>query len=634
MIRWILVLVMAMNFWWVAPVGAASSNSNNNAQNFYFEDFTADYYLTREADGTANLHVKEVLKAEFPETNQNHGITRQIPNTNQGGANKVVANQAALNLVVTRNGNPEPVEISAEDGYYLARIGDTESFVNGEQVYVLEYDFTNVITEFDAAGENVSGQDGESVTWQELYWDTNGTGWQQRFNKVVANLHINLGADDDVWQKIMRGQTSCYVGAYRESGSGRCEITEVADGYKFEAENLAVGENLTFAVDFEPGTFEVILEKNYALVIMMVIEVVILGSLLGWTVWRWRKTAAAQQKLYKNTFVKAEYLPPKDVTVAEGGAASANKIKNTYVATLLELVVTKKVSIRKAEKSKWGVTLLVEPQTLTGPQQEMLKILAASDNLVAHKEIIVRKHYATRTLAGYAANYLNESREMLVKKGYLVAKKGVSARFTVAIVVIFMAFWAVFIVGQLAFGVQIEAALPSDNAILVGGTVLAVTLVVILIVGIVAICVVNNKTRNFSRYTDAGVKLARYLDGLELYIDMAEAERLKFLQSVKGVDMSAQGMVKLYEKMLPWACLFGQEKSWAAELDKYYDAADVTRTMDRDVMNGIIVANLMRDVNRSVSSAINYTNSSSSASGGGGGGFSGGGGGGGGGGGW
>lgn len=47
-----------------------------STQDFYFKDFTADYYLARLEDGSSNLHVKEVMTAMFPDANQNHGITR------------------------------------------------------------------------------------------------------------------------------------------------------------------------------------------------------------------------------------------------------------------------------------------------------------------------------------------------------------------------------------------------------------------------------------------------------------------------------------------------------------------------------------------------------------------------------
>ena len=74
-----------------------------SANDFYFSDYTADYYLSKLEDGTSKLHVKEVFTAVFPETDQNHGITRTIPFKNQDGRNKTIKNEEAMNLSVLRN---------------------------------------------------------------------------------------------------------------------------------------------------------------------------------------------------------------------------------------------------------------------------------------------------------------------------------------------------------------------------------------------------------------------------------------------------------------------------------------------------------------------------------------------------
>ena len=125
-------------------------NCSASVQDFYFEDFTADYYLTKLEDETSKLHVKEVLTAVFPETDQNHGITRSIPFKNQNGKNTVVENEAALNLTVLRNGTAEPInKIEKQDDYYLVYIGSASRYMHGKQIYTLEYDFTDVITEYE-----------------------------------------------------------------------------------------------------------------------------------------------------------------------------------------------------------------------------------------------------------------------------------------------------------------------------------------------------------------------------------------------------------------------------------------------------------------------------------------------------
>jgi uncharacterized membrane protein YgcG len=91
--------------------------------------------------------------------------------------------------------------------------------------------------------------------------------------------------------------------------------------------------------------------------------------------------------------------------------------------------------------------------------------------------------------------------------------------------------------------------------------------------------------------TAAGAELRDYLAGLRLYIDLAEADRLRVLQSPTGALTSAYRpvesaltptaglnspdselkIVKLYERVLPFAVLFGLEKNWSKVLGDYYD---------------------------------------------------------------
>jgi uncharacterized membrane protein len=129
-----------------------------------------------------------------------------------------------------------------------------------------------------------------------------------------------------------------------------------------------------------------------------------------------------------------------------------------------------------------------------------------------------------------------------------------------------------------------------------------------------------------------------YLLGLRMYMRLAEADRLKVLQSPHGeltekinIDDKTQ-LVKLYERLLPYAMLFGIEKQWASEFAKLYDQPPDWYAGNA-AFNAVYFAAAMNSF--SVASAASFTPpSNSSSSGFGGGGFAGGGGGGGGGGGW
>jgi uncharacterized membrane protein YgcG len=142
--------------------------------------------------------------------------------------------------------------------------------------------------------------------------------------------------------------------------------------------------------------------------------------------------------------------------------------------------------------------------------------------------------------------------------------------------------------------------------------------------------------------TDKGLALYHYLEGLKMYIGVAETERLKMLQGPDtavrvGAEVDTKDpkqMVKLYERVLPYAMIFGQEKAWNDRLGQYY--SELKQSPDwyygsSPTFNAAALGSAMS----SFSSAATYASPSSSSSGGSsGGGSSGGGGGGGGGGGW
>ena len=143
----------------------------------------------------------------------------------------------------------------------------------------------------------------------------------------------------------------------------------------------------------------------------------------------------------------------------------------------------------------------------------------------------------------------------------------------------------------------------------------------------------NNRANGLEHLTSSGMLIVEYLKGLKLYIKYAEADRLNYLQSVKGADRqpidtnNKEQMVKLYERLLPYAILFRQEKSWAKVIGNYYDQLGYTPSWyyGNTAFNSLAFINSINDFS-------NYQPySSSNSSGLGGGGFAGGGGGGGGG---
>ena len=97
------------------------------------------------------------------------------------------------------------------------------------------------------------------------------------------------------------------------------------------------------------------------------------------------------------------------------------------------------------------------------------------------------------------------------------------------------------------------------------------------------------------RYTPESARVREHLAGLNGYITLAEADRLRFLQSPSGALRTASGITAaglavgvpaavdpalafeldrliLNERLLPYAILFGHSKEWIAELNMNYQS--------------------------------------------------------------
>ncbi len=83
----------------------------------------------------------------------------------------------------------------------------------------------------------------------------------------------------------------------------------------------------------------------------------------------------------------------------------------------------------------------------------------------------------------------------------------------------------------------------------------------------------------FSKHTvltAEGARTYEYLQGVKEFIRVADADRLRMLQSYSGAERRADGtadVIHVYEKLLPYAILFGMEDEWGDVLEKAYTTA-------------------------------------------------------------
>ena len=75
------------------------------------------------------------------------------------------------------------------------------------------------------------------------------------------------------------------------------------------------------------------------------------------------------------------------------------------------------------------------------------------------------------------------------------------------------------------------------------------------------------------RPTERGAAVRDHLLGARDYMRLAEADRIRMLQSYSGAERRRDGsvdVVRLYERLLPYAVLFGIEREWARALSLAY----------------------------------------------------------------
>ena len=612
------VLTFIISSLLLMPVMPAMAGVND----FHFSDFTGDYYLSKDDAGISHLKVVESVTAVFPDFDQNKGICRQIAFTNQNGKNVTLPNLTRANLKLTRNGVSEPIySIEKEGGYYNVCTG-TEEYLRGEQKYVFEYEFTKVVTEFNENGKE----------YQELYWDTNGSGSQQKFDKVTARLHFE---DLDAWT----GESWCYVGKYGDKGEGRCKISKIDDGVVFSSENLARFENLTFDTELKPGSFVVPEpEKNYAYVWLIIALAALCVLWVAYKFWKYLKTSE-KRNYYKGLFVKPEYQPNPKFRLTEMAEIYLGKKKDAKVAMLLEMVVQKKIELIKGEKKKeWSILV---KEDLDDEYGDLLAILNGGSKPAKGDTIEVKRHSATSKLVALKSA-MNAKIVGALKKDGLVEDKyhvgdstkrgfgNIIASTIIAVPIIAM--FGLFLLGLMSDWLNLDGTYGGEMVFAEYFYWVALALITVTVIISVFL---NDRTQELAKHTMKGLEASRYMEGLELYIRMAEADRLKFLQSVDGADVSSKGIVKLYEKLLPYAAVFGLEESWLKEMKEYCEVNEIEEP--NYLLTGIAASEITRHLHNAASYATTSTvmsssggGSSSGFSGVGGGGFSGGGGGGGG----
>ena len=615
-------------------VGSVSAAVATDTSNFSFALYAGEYYLGRDDAGHSTLRTVETFVAEFPDVDQNRGIIRAIPNDYDG-----VPLHTTVESVTDAQGEPVYFDTEINGGFTELALG-TDEFVRGTQTYVIRYSQQNVVRAFADTNDD------------ELYWDTNGTGFDQPFGAVAARVHV-----DPAIASFLTGTSACYTGAQGESGD--CQIVQEADpdaaapdaaapaGQMFTAEatGLGPGENLTVAIGFTPGTFVQVpaearsdadTSPGFGPSAVLggfpfgLLGMAVLGGVfaLAWAFVRPRDP--------KGGTIIAQYSVPDGYNLLEAGDL-VGRSRTAIAAQIVSFAVRGNVRILDYPVSADGGDYTLQLLHTDGVDDQELAVLATifpglPDGAVC--ELGVTNDALARGLKAAATDATVRN----TARGWRARPAPTRARI------------------RLLIGLGALVALV--GGVLAIGDPPAIWWSPLLLLGTSAVIVGVIAGSRPVLLTAAGRERRDYLAGMKVYLDLAEADRFRMLQSPEGAlrvtvprsvpdtaDASAVSgpdtveLVKLYEKLLPFAVLWGVEKEWAAELAVYYEREDTPPGwfVSQNAFSGVHLTSALTGIVGSVHTTQTPTSSWSGSGGGsfsggsGGGGFSGGGGGGGGG---
>lgn len=509
----------------------ASASAPAGVDDFSYASWDSRFEVGIDDEGRASMHVTETVAAQFPDFDQNRGIVRGLPMSYEG---------SSLHLdvlsVTDPSGASVPYETEEDDGVLYILVGD-DSYVHGLTTYVIEYEMRDVILEVDTT----TG----AKPADEFYWDLLPLQSTQPIDAFTAEIVF-----DAAMTAGLSGDQRCYVGY---AGSTRpCDVTRDGSTFRVQQAHLNAGEGVTVAIGFEPGTVLQPSAREDNPLTDSVPPLAALGAVLASTASGISVSVFRRRRRKATGIVIAQYEVPDAMPPLLAAAVITNP-EDVIPAEIVHLAV-RGGALRIEEGSPSPVLRLLPAGRTFDPLDaaalETLSIDADAEGVITLPE-------ASESFSGRSRALVGSGADAALARG-LTTK----ARSTAAVVWQWIGVAAMVAgIGLSLFGVLSgrESAVPGLVAVVFG-----------------AIIVGASSVRGFARHvvlTPDGALADEYLRGVREFIRVAEADRLQMLQSYQGAERRADGSVNvivLYERLLPYAILFGLEKYWGEVLEFVY----------------------------------------------------------------
>ena len=536
------------------------------------------------ADGSLDVSERITVRAEG--NNIRRGIYRDFPTRYEDRhGNRVVVDFQMIDVL--RNGKTEP--------------WFTENKPNGVRINTGNDDFLPVPADFTyTLRYRTTRQLGFFAGHDELYWNAIGTGWDFPIERGSVEVRLPKPIPMDGMR------VEAYTGSQGQQGQAYdAKVTGPGTARWLLTQPLAPREGFTVVLGFPKGLVVAPTRTQRWLWLLkdnrgVLVSLVALIALLGFCVHRWNRVGRDP----KAGVIIARYDPPEGYSPA--GLRFMRRMAydtRCFSSDLLSLAVAGDVRIHRDKgllKDDWELekTPAVERPLLAEQRTLLSKLFAGGAS-----SLELKNTNATTVSGAQAAHAQVLERRF---KPAMFSRHGGSI--TIA--------WAIMFVGTLL-------------AFLIGGGggilfILGIALLMLVVAITFGVLV--------KAPTPAGRRLLDEIEGLKLYLGVAERDELKGLP---GPEAPPVLDAKRYEMLLPYAVALDVEDAWTEKFTLAAGAAAVAAaTAGISWYHGSRIGDLgslTRAVGSSLSSQIASSSSVPGSSSGGGGGSSGGGGGGGGG---
>ena len=274
--------------------------------------------------------------------------------------------------------------------------------------------------------------------------------------------------------------------------------------------------------------------------------------------------AVAAQKV---TARIVQYAPERGATVLRD-ALLVNADQRAASAALVDLAVKRKVRLLAGTKREPIGVEMAPNVVLTADEVALLEALFGPE----HTHGRVRRFSADRRALGGRLRTLVQHAEHALARDGLVTPRRVT--------------WPGMTLTILAYLGMLVEALFIVFALIDGDWPALIATIIALAATIATILVTPSSWR---RFLPPARSKREHLEGLRQYLALAEADRLRMLQSPSGADLLATDAATaagvpdadaplarfhLHERLLPYAVLFGLEGEWIAKLQLEHTALD------------------------------------------------------------